>query len=76
MLITCIIYIYSIKIKSILRQHLNVYNKEIYYGKRYISFLGMDNRIDEILELIKIAKNNGYDRIFTSFHIPEPIMRL
>nr|WP_050497229.1 MupG family TIM beta-alpha barrel fold protein [Clostridium botulinum] len=31
----------------------------------------MDNSIDEILELIKIAKNNGYDRIFTSLHIPE-----
>lgn len=40
-------------------------------GKGISIFLGMDNSIDEILELIKIAKNNGYDRIFTSLHIPE-----
>ncbi|AVQ38801.1 DUF871 domain-containing protein [Clostridium botulinum] len=40
-------------------------------GKGISVFLGMDNSIDEILELIKIAKNNGYDRIFTSLHIPE-----
>ncbi|NFF85398.1 DUF871 domain-containing protein, partial [Clostridium botulinum] len=40
-------------------------------GKGISIFLGMDNSIDKILELIKIAKNNGYDRIFTSLHIPE-----
>lgn len=40
-------------------------------GKGISVFLGMDNSMNEILELIKIAKNNGYDRIFTSFHIPE-----
>ncbi|MDU4598267.1 MAG: MupG family TIM beta-alpha barrel fold protein [Clostridium sporogenes] len=40
-------------------------------GKGISVFLGMDNSMNEILELIKIAKNNGYDRIFTSLHIPE-----
>lgn len=40
-------------------------------GKGISVFLGMDYSLDEILELIRFSNKHGFDRIFTSLHIPE-----
>ncbi|MBK1810328.1 DUF871 domain-containing protein [Clostridium sp. YIM B02505] len=40
-------------------------------GKGISVFLGMGYSLDSILQIIKLSKENGFDRIFTSFHIPE-----
>ncbi|GKU26867.1 DUF871 domain-containing protein [Clostridium folliculivorans] len=40
-------------------------------GKGISVFLGMEYSLDSILNNIKLSKENGFDRIFTSFHIPE-----
>ncbi|GFP74017.1 DUF871 domain-containing protein [Clostridium fungisolvens] len=40
-------------------------------GKGISVFLGMEYSLDNILHNIRLSKENGFDRIFTSFHIPE-----
>lgn len=40
-------------------------------GKGISVFLGMDQTLEENLSYINYAKEKGFDRIFTSLHIPE-----
>ncbi|GFZ33662.1 hypothetical protein CSC2_41880 [Clostridium zeae] len=40
-------------------------------GKGISVFLGMGYSLESILKNIELSKENGFDRIFTSFHIPE-----
>ncbi|WP_133628934.1 DUF871 domain-containing protein [Fonticella tunisiensis] len=40
-------------------------------GKGISVFLGMKYSLEENLEYVKFAHKNGFDRVFTSLHIPE-----